>query len=211
MCIRDRVEELRACREALKPYFAGLKLALLDKRIAGLADEWRRQDTQLKRYEERRDGQRGEEAELKRNIADNGGDRLDRLASEIRRKDQERQARARRAQRHADLVQAVGERPAADESAFLDQRQRLAALAETARERDASLQNDLTELGVSLRQGKQEHDELAAEITSLKARRSNIPADQVMMRVALCQALALSEGEMPFAGELLQVLSLIHI
>ncbi|SBT07734.1 conserved hypothetical protein [Candidatus Accumulibacter aalborgensis] len=200
-----QVEELRACREALKPYFAGLKLALLDKRIAGLADEWRRQDTQLKRYEERRDGQRGEEAELKRNIADNGGDRLDRLASEIRRKDQERQARARRAQRHADLVQAVGERPAADESAFLDQRQRLAALAETARERDASLQNDLTELGVSLRQGKQEHDELAAEITSLKARRSNIPADQVMMRVALCQALALSEGEMPFAGELLQV------
>ena len=138
-----QVEELRACREALKPYFAGLKLALLDKRIAGLADEWRRQDTQLKRYEERRDGQRGEEAELKRNIADNGGDRLDRLASEIRRKDQERQARARRAQRHADLVQAVGERPAADESAFLDQRQRLAALAETARERDASLQKDV--------------------------------------------------------------------
>ena len=75
----------------------------------------------------------------------------------------------------------------------------------TARAQDASLQNDLTEHGVSLRQGKLEHDELSAEIDSLKARRSNIPAEQVSMRAALCKALALSEQDMPFAGELLQV------
>jgi uncharacterized protein YPO0396 len=56
-----------------------------------------------------------------------------------------------------------------------------------------------------LRQGKLEHDELMAEIRSLKARRSNVPAEQVAMRSALCRALALSEEAMPFAGELLQV------
>ena len=200
-----QVEELRACRDALRAYFAALKVGLLDRRIAGLNDEWRRQDAQIKRHAERRDAQRNEEAELRRHIADNGGDRLDRLASEIRRQDQERQARARRAQRHGDLVQALGERAVQDEPAFLEQRQRLSALAETARERDARLQNDLTELGVSLRQGRQAHDALAGEIASLKARRSNIPAEQVLMRAALCKALALAEGDMPFAGELLQV------
>jgi len=200
-----QVEELRACREALKPYFAGLKVGLLDKRLAGLAEEWRRQDAQLRRYADQRDAQRVEEAELRRHIAENGGDRLERLAAEIRRLENERQVRARRAQRRADLLRAIGEEAAEDEPAFLDQRQRLAVLAETARGREASLQNDLTELGVSLRQGKQEHAELSAEISSLKARRSNIPAEQILMRSALAKALSLPEERMPFAGELLQV------
>ena len=58
-----QVEELRACREALKPYFAGLKVGLLDKRLAGLAEEWRRQDAQLRRHADQRDAQRVEDAE----------------------------------------------------------------------------------------------------------------------------------------------------
>ena len=198
-------EELRACREALSPYFAGMKLGLLEKRIASLADEWARQDSQIKRIGEIRDIQRAEEVELKRSIAENGGDRLERLAVEIRKKDQERQARERKSQRYTELVHAVGESPTADEPGFLDQRRRFFALAETARINDASLQNDLTEHGVSLRQGKQEHDALSTEIDSLKARRSNIPAEQVAMRATLCNALNLSAEDMPFAGELLQV------
>jgi uncharacterized protein YPO0396 len=78
-------------------------------------------------------------------------------------------------------------------------------LAEAAREREAALQNQVTEHAVSLRQGKQEHAALTAEIAGLKARRSNIPGEQVAMREALCTALDLAEEEMPFVGELLQV------
>lgn len=200
-----RAEELRTCREALRPYFAGQKLGLLENRIASLADEWTRQDSQVRRIERLRDTQRIKESELKRNIADNGGDRLERLAGEICNKEQERHTRERKAQRYAELVRFAGENPAADEPAFLAQRQRFATLAEAARGQDAALQNNLTEHGVSLRQGKQAHDELAAEIISLKARRSNIPAEQVAMRAALCKALNLSEENMPYAGELLQV------
>ncbi len=203
--LTSRSEELRACREALRPWFAGLKLGLLEKRIAGLAEEWQRQNAQAKRFEEIRDAQRVSETELKRSIAENGGDRLERLAVEIRRKDQERQARERKAERYGELVRVLGETPAGDEDGFGAQRQRFAGLAEAALAREASLQNGLTEHGVSLRQGRQQHDEISAEIDSLKARRSNIPAEQVAMRVALCKALGLSEAEMPFAGELLQV------
>ena len=198
-------EELRACREALRPYFAGLKLGLLEKRLASLGEEWDRQDSRVKRLEELRDAQRVEEDELKRSIANNGGDRLARLAVEIRNKDRERQGREHKARRYGELVAAVGESPAGDEAAFLAQRLRFTALAEAGRESDAALQNDLTEHGVSLRQGRQEHEELSAELTSLKARRNNIPAAQVAMRAALCQGLNLSAEGMPFAGELLQI------
>ncbi|MEK7761383.1 MAG: ATP-binding protein, partial [Nitrospirota bacterium] len=201
----SQVEDLRACREALRPYFAGLKLGLLEKRIAGLADEWGRQDTQVRRSEELRDAQRAAEDELKRSIADNGGDRIERVAADIRSKDAEREKRQEKAQRYAKLARAVGEAPAETEAEFLVLRSRFTELNNGLKTREAELQNDLTEHGMSLRQGKQEHDELSAEISSLKARRSNIPAEQVAMRAALCKALDLSEGDMPFAGELLQV------
>ena len=203
--LHAQIEERRTWREALKCYFANLKLELLENRVAALAIEWMNQDALVKRSEQRRDTQRTEVDELKRNIADNGGERLERLAIEILKKEQERQMRERKAQRYAELTRALDETPVSDEVNFQAQRQRFSVLEEAAKTRDAQLQNDLTEYGVSLRQGKQEHDTLTAEITSLKARRSNIPAEQIAMRTALCQALGLIEADMPFAGELLQV------
>ena len=200
-----KIDELRACREALRPYFAGLKLGLLEKRIASLSDEWARQDALVKRSEGLRDVQRAEESELKRNIAENGGDRLERLAGEIRRKDEERQKRDSKAQRYAELVRAVGEVAATDELSFLAQRQVFSALIEAAKATETKFQNQEKEHEFDFRQGRQEHNELSAEIASLKARRSNIDDKQVSMRAALCVALDLSEAEMPFAGELLQV------
>ena len=201
----SQVDELRACREALRPYFAGLKLGILKKRIASLTDEWGRQDTQIKRIEELCDAQRVREGELKQSIADNGGDRLERLAVEIRQKDQERQARERKALRYAELVRAVGESPFSDESGFLSQRQRFSALNVAVKETETKLQNQEKELEFSFRQSKQEYDDLTAEINSLKARRSNIPTEQVAMRTALCKALGMLEADVLFAGELLQV------
>jgi len=201
----SQVDELRACREALRPYFAGLKIGLLNKRLDNLEDEWGRQDTQVKRIEELRDEQRVSESELKQSIAENGGDRLERLAVEIRQKDQERQARERKALRYAELARAVGESPAADESGFAGQRQRLSVLTVAAKDTETTLQNQEKEHEYGFRQGKQEYDDLTAEIHSLKARRSNIPAEQVAMRTALCKALGMPEADMLFAGELLQV------
>ncbi len=198
-------DDLRACRDALRSYFASLKSDLLDKRLANLIEEWTRQDQQVRRLTQLQAERRSEESDLRRNIADNGGDRLERLASEITRKSGERDVRERKSRRYAELARAVGETPCDDETAFLAQQHRLSELVESARTQDASMENRLTEHGVSLRQGKLEHDVLSTEITSLKARRSNIPTEQIMMRAALCTALKLAEDDMPFAGELLQV------
>jgi uncharacterized protein YPO0396 len=73
------------------------------------------------------------------------------------------------------------------------------------REREAELQNAMTEYGVTLRQGKDEYDALRGEIDSLKRRRSNIDDQQVRIRATLAAALAVAEEAMPFVGELIQV------
>lgn len=201
----SQVDELRNCREALRTYFASLKLGLLEKRIASHAEELERQNAQIKHLEELHDEQQIIEGELKRSIAENGGDRIERLSVDIRSKNTERERRQEKSLRYAKLVHAVSEEPAQSEEEFLALRSRFSEMGLGLKAHEAYLQNALTERGVTMRQGRQEHEVLSAEIKSLKSRRSNIPAEQVGMRSALCEALALSEEDMPFAGELIQV------
>jgi uncharacterized protein YPO0396 len=203
--LMGQIDTLRQCREWLRPYFASLKRTLLDRRLARLAEDVEKLDTQIKRLEDTREAQRSQVDELKQAVADNGGARLERLAHDIRQHELERNKRHDKARHYDALTSTLGEPPATDESAFLAQRNRLAVRRDTSRQRDADLQNSLTERSVDFAQGKMEHDTLSAEIRSLKARRSNIPADQISLRTALCTALKLAEDEIPFAGELIQV------
>jgi uncharacterized protein YPO0396 len=203
--LKAQADHLRVCREALKYYVASLKIVLLEKRTAGLDSDWTRQDIQVRRLEGLRDEQRIEESELRQHVAENGGDRLERLDAEIAKLERECETRSRKAERYAELAGAVGEHPAENEPDFLILRERFSTFVEAAQAGDTRLQNDLTEHGVSLRQGKQEHDALSAEIDSLKSRRSNIPAEQIAMRASMCKALGLPEAGLTFVGELLQV------
>lgn len=199
------LEDLRNCREALKPWFAGLKLGLLERRLQLLIEEEARLGAQKEHREEERDRQRKEEERLKRAIAEQGGDRLEHLATEIREQERERKRRQQRADRYTELLHTIGEPPVSDEVAFDGQRQRIITCRESLSQQESDVQNRITEWGVSLREGKREHDALREEIASLKTRRSNTLKAQVDMRAALCDALGLDEETMPFAGELLQV------
>lgn len=203
--LQQAIDQLRQAREWLRPYFAGLKLGLLDKRLGKLTDDCARLDTHIQALEDKRIAQLHDINELKQAIADNGGDRLERLSNEIGRLEQERNRRQQKAGLYGELIGKLGEAGATDEAAFTSQRGHLADRLEEVRGREAEIQNTLTEQGVSLRQGKLEHDALSAEIRSLKSRRSNITADQIALRTALCEALKLDEDDMPFAGELVQV------
>ncbi len=199
------VEALRRCREGLRAHFAGLKLGLLDKRLRLLAEESERVDADVQRLDAGREEQARQADELKQAINDNGGDRLERLAADIRKKEQLRDARKIKAGRYGELAAVLGEPLAADIATFIAQRGQFKVWREDDSSRDVVLQNAKTEHGVTLRQGKLEHDQLTAEIESLKRRRSNIDDQQIQIRAAICAALCLNGEDMPFAGELIQV------
>ena len=199
------VEQQRAAREALQACFAGFKFELLAQRLAHLADEAARHETHIERLAVQQRDQQTQERELRRAMADSGGDRIERLALDIASKDAEKQRRAAKAARYDALRQTLGLLALHDAEDFLAQRQLCVPLREAAAEREAVVQNDLNELGVAFAQGREAHAELADEIASLKARRSNIDAQQVALRAALCEALQLRAADMPYAGELIQV------
>ena len=199
------IEGQRAAREALQAFFAVHRAELLDQRLQHLADELARHAEHIKRLATQQREQQAKERELRRAIADSGGDRLERLALEIARKEDEKQRRAEKAGRYDVLRQALGLLALHHAEDFLAQRALCTPLRESAAEREAALQNELNELGVAFAQDRQEQAELTGELTSLKARRSNIDAQQVALRAALCQALKLDAALMPYAGELIQV------
>src|SRR5690606_21338035 len=113
------------------------------------------------------------------------------------KKEQLRDARKTKARRYGELAAVLGEPEVANSSAFATQRGQFKAWREEAYSRDAELQNALTEKSVTLRQGKQEHDQLSAEIDSLERRRSNIDDRQIQIRAAMCAALDLKVDDIP--------------
>ncbi|MBX3670475.1 MAG: ATP-dependent exonuclease SbcCD, C subunit-like protein [Rhodocyclaceae bacterium] len=200
-----QIQGWRACREALRAYFARLKCDLLERRLDILAQEWARANARVERLVTQRDAQRQSVADLERALRDNGGDRLEQLAADIRRKEAERDHRRSKARRHAELLAQIGEAAPADAAAFMEQRQSILARAESFRNRIADLQNREREEQFAFGKGREEHALLCDEIDSLKRRKSNIDAAKVRIRAALCQALEIAEDDMPFAGELIQV------
>jgi uncharacterized protein YPO0396 len=203
--LRAEVEDLRAAREFLEPHFATLKLELLETRAAALDSEHERQTSRIQGIAETLASLRRDEADLNRQIAENGGDRIASLTSRIGELSSERDRRRTKSDRYADLVSKLDEPAARDAAAFNAQHDRIAALKAKGASDEADLENRITEDKVAMRDLQEELATVSSEIDSLKARRSNIPSQQIAIREALCQALDLTPEDMPFAGELLQV------
>jgi uncharacterized protein YPO0396 len=198
-------DELRACRDALKPHFAGLKLALIDARLETLADNFKSESAKVERLEARKLGQQIQERELRLSIAQSGGDRIAHIDAEIARRQLEMARRKTNAARYDELRRKLNLLQVGSAEDLVVQQQTCVQKHEVESNRAVELQNERNEQGVAFAQGRQEHEALSAEISSLQGRRSNIDAQQIAVRAALCQALNLREDSMPFAGELIEV------
>lgn len=198
-------DALVASREALSPWFAGLRAELLERRLANLEAEIARLDEQRRSGAARIEEGQARRDELNRAIAQNGGDRLATLKQDMARLDAERQRRQSDAERYDALAARLELPTASSAEPFLANRQAVPELIEGCQEQLDQAQNALTETSVAFRALRDSHDQLEAELDSLRSRRSNIPARMLAIRARLCEALGTDESELPFAGELLQV------
>ncbi|MEY4980500.1 MAG: hypothetical protein RLZZ352_2770 [Pseudomonadota bacterium] len=201
----EHASGLRQCREALKPWFAGRKRTLLDQRLDNLGVQLASETAKVERLEAQQRELRSKESALRLSMAQRGGDRLAQLDADIERQQTEQNRRQKNAQRYDQLRRSLGLLQVANREELHTQQQICAQRRQADSEREAELQNRLTELGVDMAQGRQEWRNLQDEIQSLRARRSNMAAQHIALRAALCAALGLREDSMPFAGELLQV------
>ncbi len=200
-----QADDLRGCREALSAWFASLKISLLDQRIESLNRDQKKLAGQVGKLKTRRSEQRRQRDDLRQAIADNGGGRLERIGEEIERCRVEKAERKRQAERYSELADELKLPDAGTAELFHDNRAALHTLRESTEALQARQQDERIEQSVDLKKLRDQHSETERELTSLKARRSNIPAAMLALRGELCRALKLEPDELPFAGELIQV------
>jgi uncharacterized protein YPO0396 len=203
--LAEEVNKLRACREALRPWFASKKKALLETRVASLEAQLEKLAHRIAAADEARSRRRGDRDGVRQAIAEHGGDRIERIKIEIAEALARKDERALRAERYDARAKELGFPAATDADSFLANRHAIEAAVADAEADETQAQNSLTEAGVERRHLQEQYDDLTAELASLRQRLSNIPRHMLEMRTELCRAAGLREAQLPFAGELLEV------
>lgn len=166
--------------------------AVLDQRLSGV-------DVVLAQL-------RQAEKELELQIAGAGGDRLAAIERAI---DDHRRDLPRRQQKQDHfnrLLAQVRMEPVTSSRNFAAVRERVASRRLASDRERAEAQNSLNEHLFALRELEDAGAQVNAELRSLQGRRSNIPRASLELRLALAEDLGLEAENLPFAGELLQVL-----
>lgn len=204
---QGEVVELKKTRDGLSTYFASLTKSLLEKRIDKIEQILEKLANKERMSLENLQKQQRDREELSRQIASNGGDRLDSLKLRLLQLEQLKTKRIQAAESYNRLAQQLELNRVAppDSTAFEQNQASLSTLLETLHSNKQSVENQKVEVEVLIRSLQKECDELEREIQSLAKRKSNIPHQQILLRQQLCEHLQISEDEIPFAGELMQV------
>lgn len=194
--------------QALPIYFAERNQALLNAEIGRLASEQHRIDVDVAAAEVDLDDLRQRETNLNVAIAQNGGDRLGAIDTELERLRSDVVARRSALDRFNDRLSGLG----IDGHEKISARQEFEAVhslidghtVELDQEL-AELDNRVVELRTDLRRLQSDAESVNVELRSLESRKSNLPARSLSLRDQLCDDLSLDVDDLPFAGELLQV------
>lgn len=197
--------DLQRVRGVLRPVADRIKRTLLAAEVARLSSHLTRDQGLLGEVTRRLASMRSRQQALLQDRAGLGGGRLGQLESLLPLKGEERDRRAQAANRLNTALAEAGVDPvrsAAEVAPRLEQAR--ARLVEVAEE-ESQLQAGRDDRENERRTVSADAKRLNEEIVSLQARRSNIPMDYIDLRDRICEATGLTEEDLPFAGELLQV------
>ncbi len=203
---QGRISEANRCAELLNVYIASRRQTLAEQVIQQARQ--RLSICQARGETLQHDLERLHQQELDLGVAINNDDvgrQLDRLKHDIETLEQRRREREKQASGYDRLARQSGLAPYTDETTFYATRAQAERLqTEIAREL-TNVQQERDGYVQQLKQCEDACQELESELASLRQRSSQIPAEDVRIRLRLVEALGLEEGDVPFIGEVLRV------
>jgi uncharacterized protein YPO0396 len=203
--VSSQKNNLLECRDSLRIYFSMIKADLLEKRIRNLSEEQRRLVARIEQLMEQHTLNQAERDRLRQAIAENGGDRIERLKSDIQVLTEKKTSRLRKYEEYCLLLEQLSLPTSVDLESFIKHQLYASEQLSVFEQKDTHLQNRWTEAEVELKEERGKREIVVNELESLKKRKSNIDSRQVEIRNSMCLSLGIDEDELPFAGELLQV------
>lgn len=198
-------EALVRSRAAIDPYFEWQRKDVLEQRIDDTQIHLDVKRTALAHAESDTAALRTERDALRQSIATQGGDELDRLRVRAAALERTRDVLRENFVRYDDIRTRASLPRADDAASFEENRIRSADAVRLLSEREAELQNSLSEIDVAIHGTRAEHLGIEKELASLAGRESNIPLEQIDIRHSLCRALDIPCEDVPFCGELMRI------
>lgn len=203
--LRTEQQKLSALAECLQGYFARREKELFEEDLKKQEDalskiKERTAKTQrlITEYRQRQDS-------LREAINENGGQRLEAIASELRRCDERLENIRKKRAGCASLLKILGAQMPDSSDAFVEMRRWAQDEQKRLEKQSSEIFERTRQTGAELAGIENERRALQEELGLLKDRRSNIDAAQLRIRSLLCAELGLEESALPFAGELIQV------
>lgn len=203
---QSEVLQYEALQKAIDPWFASQHVGLLETAIAetqGCLEKNRQDFTQV---EDELAALRDQKTNIKISINNKGGDRLQQLEDEKKRKEAELVKCRREAGRYADIARSLDLREEPDYTSFFHQQQSLKSLADGLHTKIQEKTKQRDDLVGSQKEKERNAKALTGEIDSLRKRRNNLPDDLIRCRAHLAVGTSIPENDLPFVGELVQVL-----
>jgi uncharacterized protein YPO0396 len=203
--VAAEITALTTQREALRYYFADHKLRLIEGLLSDLYMERTRLTVQANEISGQLKDLRERETALSVARAGHGGSRLAELERQVDEAKEMRDTRMAKARKFGELLARAGLDPVVTAQHFALRRQQIAAAHSASRQAVADGDRKVTDAAIAKGKLDEEAAGINAELLSLRARKNNIPARDLELRMRLCRELELTEDTLPFAGELIAV------
>ncbi|GAB3539018.1 ATP-binding protein [Arthrobacter tecti] len=195
----------RAQRDQLHPWFTDRKLQLSVEHQEELKQVGLRLREDSTALSAEISSMRHQLSAIQEDIRSNGGGRLAAIDAEVSRLGGELTKQRARFENYAAAASDLGLQVPEDRVLFDRNRVRLAEVESDLRSSNAQLQDSLTQLTIEGRELGQRLTGIDAELLSLQSRSNLLPSNQLDLRGRLCEGTGISDGALPYAGELLRV------
>ncbi len=196
---------LELYRENFSAYFSSFKMELLKIKLSELDIELSKNISQKIKADSLQDALTKTLIELKMELKENGGDRLNSIDKEIGHHEKEMMQKKAHNLLYNDLAKNLELPSVSNEHRFLNNLQDAQENFENIEEKSDKLQNEKMMDSVALRRYTDNAKELETELVYLKNNKSNIPHKISKIRDEMINALELDEDSLPFVGELIEV------
>jgi uncharacterized protein YPO0396 len=199
------IENLEAMLEVMPGWFAAKKITLLETAIKKAIEETEKEQRQLELLLTEEDTLEGKKQTLSQDIANNGGNRLEQIAGEIKRNNDDVTNKKKEYDEYNQFSTLCGLPTVKNEQEFEQNTQKARLLEISCVEQEQALRNTRDDLVSEHRKLQTEYNLEQEELNSLKERQTQIPSYLIGFRTQLCDDLRIAETELPFIGELLKV------
>ena len=203
--LQDKLDLLGRARQALGPWFAEQSILLLSAEISRLENELTLATAAREQAEVTLKQTEKSIKTIEIAIYANGGGALEKLKDDIE-KIKENLKRIQEALVRYSVQAEILQLPLPTSlDTFINNHRKLPQSRSAEETLQYQLNENLLAVAAKRDEAKKELDQVGSELESLRSRKSSIPREYIEKRKQLCQSLNISEEELPFVGELLEV------